>query len=109
MNFARTRMLMLGVPAVVAANLIGVQATWANEEDKAKARENFLQADVNGDRMLTFDEFKLLIDFNAEDDLGRAWMVRRFNKYDTAFERVDADADGFVTPEEMKAAAEAAQ
>ncbi|MEL6978241.1 MAG: hypothetical protein AAGM38_06135 [Pseudomonadota bacterium] len=72
---------------------------------KERAAENFLQADANADGALNRSEFETLIDLNADDDIGRANMVRRFGRYDMAFSRVDANQDGFATPEEMRALA----
>lgn len=76
---------------------------------KEMAVENFLQADANADGALNRTEFTTLINLNAEDGLGRAAMVRRFSRYDAAFGRMDANSDGFVTPEEMQALAEQAR
>ncbi|MEP0391694.1 EF-hand domain-containing protein, partial [Erythrobacter sp.] len=67
-------------------------------------RENFQQADKNDDRKLNPREFKAFINANAEDDIGRASMVRRFGAYDRAFARLDADKDGEITRAELLAA-----
>ena len=74
-----------------------------DSEDRAAARENFQQADANADRRLNKTEFKAFINANAEDNLGRASMVRRFGAYDRAFARVDANEDGYVTGNELAA------
>ena len=71
--------------------------------DQAKARENFQQADADGNGKLTRAEFRNFINANADDGLGRAGMVRRFGAYDTAFDRVDKNKDGVVTPTELAA------
>lgn len=66
-------------------------------------KENFLQADANADGALTLDEFKALIDLNAEDNVGRAAFIRRTGKQSMAFGRLDADANGLVTTDEISA------
>lgn len=71
--------------------------------DRKAARENFMQADANKDALLSKSEFKNFINANADDDLGRASMVRRFGAYDRAFARVDANKDGFVSGKELAA------
>ena len=95
------------ISKIVAASALLVAApVLANEEadDQAMARENFQQADADNDGQLTAAEFRKFIDANAEDGLGRAGMVRRFGAYETAFERVDKNEDGVVTPRELTAA-----
>ena len=89
----------------VSALLIGAP-TMAKEknDDRAKARENFQQADADNNGKLTPAEFRNFINANADDGLGRAGMVRRFGAYETAFERVDKNEDGVVTPRELAAA-----
>ena len=95
------------ISKIVAASALLVAApVLANEEvdDQAKARENFQQADADDDGKLTPAEFRNFIDANADDGLGRAGMVRRFGAYETAFKRVDKNADGIVTASELAAA-----
>lgn len=94
------------VALLVAAAAAGTQASEANRE---KAAENFMQADVDTDGALTLSEFTTLIDLNAEDGIGRAATIKRFGRYGMAFGRVDANADGLVTPEEMRQLAAQAQ
>jgi len=71
--------------------------------DRAAAQANFKQADGNKDRKLTKAEFRKLIDANAEDNLGKAPMIKRFDAYDTAFARVDTNKDGIITLKELAA------
>ena len=95
------------ISKIVAASALLVAAPLhANEgaDDQAKARENFQQADADDDGKLTPAEFRNFIDANADDGLGRAGMVRRFGAYETAFKRVDKNADGVVTARELAAA-----
>ncbi|MEM9046386.1 MAG: hypothetical protein AAGC81_17010 [Pseudomonadota bacterium] len=80
-------------------------STLADEAQKEVVAENFLQADANADGALTFEEFTTLIDLNAEDEIGRAALVKRMGKQSTAFGRLDANADGIVTTEEISAQA----
>lgn len=95
--------------AIVAASALLVAASAsANEktDDRAKARENFQQADVDSDGKLTRAEFRNFINANADDDIGRASTVRRFGAYDRAFGRLDANKDGEITTQELAAARE---
>ena len=91
---------------VAVSALLVASPLLANDDsdDQAKARENFQQADADNDGQLTKAEFRKFIDANADDGLGRAGMVRRFSAYETAFERVDKNADGVVTASELAAA-----
>lgn len=98
------RLAMPAIVAVLAAH--GAQAAELNRE---KAAENFRQADVDANGALSLSEFTTLIDLNAEDGLGRAATVKRFGRYGTAFGRVDANADGLVTPEEIRSLGAQAQ
>ena len=93
-------------PIVAASALLFASPLLASGEadDQAKARENFQQADADNDGKLTPAEFRSFINANADDGLGRAGMVRRFGAYETAFERVDKNADGVVTAPELAAA-----
>lgn len=99
------RVKTLVVPLALAGALMIGPAATASEAQREKAAENFMQADVDANGALTLSEFTTLIDLNAEDGLGRAATVKRFGRYATAFERLDANADAVVTPEEIKALA----
>lgn len=74
------------------------------QDNRTLARENFAIADVNEDGKLSKSEFRVFIDENAKDDIGRASMVRRMGAYDTAFKRLDANKDGFVARSEINGA-----
>lgn len=75
----------------------------ANASDSSDlARENFQKADANGDETLNKAEFAEFIDLNAEDDLGRASLVKRLNRYDTAFSNADSNGDGMVSQTEVR-------
>ncbi|MEO1274359.1 MAG: hypothetical protein AAFU72_12605 [Pseudomonadota bacterium] len=97
--------------AITALLALAIAATAADasasEAKREQAVENFLEADANADGALTRNEFATLISLNADDGIGRARMVKRLGKQDVAFGRLDANADGLVTTDEMKAAAEA--
>ncbi len=103
MNPRRARSAFAPVTRV-AVLVTGAAA--ASEADREKAAENFLEADVDADGALTLAEFTTLIDLNAQDDLGRAATVKRFGGDATAFGRIDADGDGVLTREEIRAQAE---
>ena len=87
--------LMAAAPALAQASA---------PDRQSLARENFAQADADGDEKLSASEFRRFIDENAKDDLGRAAMVKRFKAYDKAFERLDANKDGFVSRTEFASA-----
>lgn len=78
----------------------------ADQVNTSLAMENYVQADVNGDTMLTFDEFSNFIDLNADDGLGRAGMIRDRGMHGFAFRRVDTNSDGLIAPDELSAMAQ---
>lgn len=88
--------------AVIA--LASGSASAQSDSEREKARANFRQADTNEDGLLSRSEFRTFINANAEDGLGRAGMIRRLGAYDRAFDRIDADKNGLLTPAEMSAA-----
>lgn len=91
--------------AIAATALFFVSGGVASAQDAIEeaAAENFMQADVNADGALDFDEFVQFINLNADDNLGRAGLIRRFGRYEMAFSRADMNADGVVTPDELAA------
>ena len=72
-------------------------------QDNQLGQENYIQADVNKDGVLDYEEFVTFIDLNADDDIGRAKMISSGGLYERGFKRVDANGDGHVTPEELQA------
>lgn len=100
----------LVVVAAVAATAIGTTGpALASDAQKELIAENFMEADVDADGALTLSEFTALIDLNAADNIGRARIVQRMGRQETAFGRLDADGDGLVTPEEISERAARAQ
>lgn len=91
------------VDATIAVLMPGAAIAQSDAEREA-AQANFRQADANGDRRLSRAEFRAFIDANAEDGLGRAGTIRRFSAYDRAFDRVDRNDNGLVTPDELAVA-----
>ncbi len=92
------------IPILLASLCLASPAmAMQDNEDRAAARENFRQADADGDTRLDKREFRAFINANADDDLGRASTVRRFGAYDRAFARADANQDGYVTGRELAA------
>lgn len=89
--------LSLAIFAMAAPTLAQTPA----QDQRSLVRENFKLADANGDDRLSRPEFRRFIDENAKDKLGRSAMVKQFGAYDTAFERVDSNKDGFVTKGEI--------
>ncbi len=100
-----TRSTIVFVAAVTAV-LVGHSMTArASEAQKTQVRANFQAADTNRDIALAPLEFVTFINLNARYGIGRSRMIQRFGGYEMAFERVDANRDGFVTPDELAAAA----
>ncbi|MEM9839818.1 MAG: hypothetical protein AAF830_11800 [Pseudomonadota bacterium] len=98
----------LPVVLAVVALAAGPHAR-ASEAHRAQAETNFLEADADADGALTFDEFTTMVDLNAQHGIGRAAIIQRLGRYGMAFGRLDGNGDGLVTPEELRAMAEARQ
>ncbi len=92
---------ILAATAVSALMASGTALAQSSDPERAAARANFQQSDANDDGELNASEFRAFIDANAEDDIGRAGMVRRFGAYDRAFSQVDGDSNGSITPAEL--------
>lgn len=75
-------------------------------QDNQLGRENYIEADVNNDGILTYTEFVTFIDLSAADDLGRAKLVSSRGLHERAFRRVDTNRDGLVTPQELQASSQ---
>lgn len=73
---------------------------------RAQVRANFLQADANQDAHLDRAEFTTFVNLNAEHNLGRAAMIRRFGMHGRAFGTLDANGDGVVSKQEIAARAQ---
>lgn len=67
------------------------------------ARQNYAQADADGDGALVYAEFVTFIDLNAAVGLGRAPLISQRGLHARAFSRIDANGDGAVTPSEFRA------
>ena len=86
--------------------LSGAQAQSMSDADKQKMAQNVAQADTNGDGALTRGEFDLLLQLNAQDNLGRAAQVVSLGRQAMVFNRIDADGNGLVTRQELQALAQ---
>jgi Ca2+-binding EF-hand superfamily protein len=82
---------------VTTAILMAPSVLAEDSEQQMKREANFKAADADGDGALTSAEFQAFIDANAEDNLGRAALIKRFGAYDRAFNRLDTDNNGTVT------------
>lgn len=82
------------------------QAQSMSDADKQKMAENVAQADANGDAALSRGEFDMLLQLNAQDNLGRAAQIVRLGRQAMAFNRIDADGNGLVTRQEIQALAQ---
>ncbi|MEM6944044.1 MAG: hypothetical protein AAF565_09890 [Pseudomonadota bacterium] len=98
----------IAIIAIIAALGAGNSSrAQTSEATRDAIVENFFEADADADGVLTLGEFTTLIDLNAADGLGRAALVKRFNRYAMAFGRLDTNADRLLTVPEMQAAAAA--
>lgn len=93
------------IPLIRAA-LIGFALTAplpATAQASELGEENYRQADANGDGLLVYAEFATFIDLNAADGLGNAQRVSARGLHARAFDRLDANGDGAVSPQELQA------
>lgn len=91
------------ISQVLAIGLVVVSPLVALADSASLGQENFRQADANKDGQLVYAEFARFIDLNAADGLGNAARVSSRGLHARAFERVDANGDGIVTPQELQA------
>lgn len=92
--------------ASAAVLLLAVVGPANADQRHEQVRANFMKADVNQDQQLDFGEFRTFINLNADHGLGRAGMIRRFGMHSRAFGRIDANQDGVVTTDEIRAQAQ---
>ena len=92
-------------PLILAALMVAsfTMTLPAAAQDAERGAENYRQADANGDGVLVYSEFATFIDLNAADGLGNAVRVSSRGMHARAFERVDANGDGIVSPQELQA------
>jgi len=76
------------------------------DPQRMQAQANFVAADMNQDEQLDMAEFKTFINLNADHNLGRAAMIRRFGMYGRAFGTLDANRNGVVSKQEITARAQ---
>ena len=60
-------------------------------------------ADQNSDEKLSLEEFKIFVNLEAEDDIGKSRKLKRYKKYETGYTKMDANKDGALTLEEIAA------
>jgi Ca2+-binding EF-hand superfamily protein len=102
-----TSKLNLYVLLALSAALASTISAPANADpQRAQAQANFFEADADQDEQLDMAEFTAFINLNADHNLGRAAMVRRFGMYGRAFGTADANADGVVSKDEIAARAQ---
>jgi Ca2+-binding EF-hand superfamily protein len=95
---------LLKVSATAVVLVIGTLThAVANEDIRAQVAANVLEADADADGALTLDEFTTLIDLNAHYGIGRSQKIQRTGRYSLVFGRLDSNADGVVTKDEMEA------
>lgn len=96
-----SRLTSVRIVLLASAVAIAPVALADGDEEQAMREANFKAADADGDGALTQEEFRVFIDANARDNVGRAATVKRFGAYDRAFNRVDQDGSGTVTWSEI--------
>jgi hypothetical protein len=104
-DMKKSLIIVLTLATIAVLSTFGVNAQQVSDANRQKVAENFKKADANGDGMLTRGEFEKLIQLNAQANLGQAAQIVRFGRYDMAFNRVDADRNGLLTPQELQALA----
>ena len=92
----------MSIRTLVVAALVILLPHISAAQNQAAA-ENYLQADANGDGMLVYAEFASFIDLNAADGLGNAERVSARGLHARAFNQIDSNGDGVVTPQELQA------
>ena len=65
--------------------------------------EHFPMADQNSDGKLSLEEFKIFVNLEAEDDIGKSRNLKRFKMYKTGYSQMDGNKDGALTLEEIAA------
>jgi Ca2+-binding EF-hand superfamily protein len=89
--------------ASAAALSLAIVAPANADAERAQAQANFAKADLNKDGQLDLAEFTTFINLNADHNLGRASMIRRFGMHQKAFEQADTNRDGVVSKQEIAA------
>ncbi len=89
--------------SVTLVALLTLSASVHANPQREQLQANFLAADVDKNGKLNLAEFKAFINLNADHKLGRAFSIRRFGMYTTAFKEIDANGDDIVTKEEIAA------
>ena len=84
---------------LAAISLFAVPLT--AQDNRGLVGENFEQADTDNDDKLSPSEFRVLIDENAKDEIGRAAFIKQRKAYDRVFARLDANDDGFISFSEL--------
>ncbi|MBO6602416.1 MULTISPECIES: hypothetical protein [Paracoccaceae] len=69
-----------------------------------RAVATFIAADINNDEHLSFDEFGNFIRIMAAYGQPTSRRIRTFGAYRMAFNRIDVNDDGYVSPNEMRSA-----
>lgn len=103
--------LRLTASAILALSAAGPALAQVADRAKAtanlvKIKANFQQADADRDGRLNYREFVAFIDLNANQGLGKTASIRRFRAYKRAFERLDTNRDGTISPQELAAQAQ---
>lgn len=98
--FPKTQITILTL--TISTSFAAVNLAQADNKNATLAAENFQQADFDQNGVLQYAEFATFIDLNASDGLGKASLISNRGLYGRAFSRIDANNDGFVSPNELK-------
>ena len=94
-------MTRISILTVFFAAISLLAAPLTAQDNRSLVGENFQLADADNDDKLSTLEFRVLIDENTKDEIGRAAFIKRRQAYDSVFARLDANNDGYVSFSEL--------
>lgn len=74
-----------------------------HEEQMLPIVKNFNAADSDKNKALNTTEFKIFVNANAAEGIGRFSMIKERGVEDRVFSRMDGDGDGEIALEELMA------
>ncbi|MBF9042803.1 hypothetical protein HKCCE4037_05665 [Rhodobacterales bacterium HKCCE4037] len=89
---------------LTATALLTLAPATAHAQYEEQSVQAFLAADANGDELLNRDEFRVFIQQLAAAGAPMSQRIRNFGAYRIAFNQTDADGNGLLTPDELRAA-----
>lgn len=92
------------IATIAALAMGGASAPPAMAQYEDQSVQSFIAADQDGDERLNLSEFRTFIRAMADAGAQLSARIETFGIYSIAFRRVDANNDGFASPEELRAA-----